>query len=281
MHILSTPIEYLKGVGPIRAELLKSELNIFTYEDLITHYPFRYIDRSKIYKIKNLSNQMSYIQIRGKILKIQEKGVNKNKRLIAQFQDDTGVIELIWFKGIRWVKGSLKTNTEYIAFGKPSLFQNQYNIVHPELDISESKINSSHSFLQPVYSATEKLTTKGLHSRGILKLTKTLIPLLVSHIEESLSNSLIKKLNLFKKIDALNNIHFPKNSQDLRKAIFRIKFEEFFFLQLHLLKIKSIRSRKYKGYSFKKIGTNFNNFFNDHLTFSLTSAQREFSKRFD
>ena len=192
MHILENPIDYLKGVGPSRADLLKKELRIFTYGDLLHHYPFRYIDKSIVHNITDLHSDMPFVQLKGKIIKFEEKGHKKSKRLIAYFQDDTGILELVWFKGIRWIKSSLKLHTNYIVFGKPSAYKGVFNIVHPDLDIQDQEGKYSlSSTLQPVYHSTELLKSKGLNSRAISKLTKSLLPLLKKQLEETLSDCLI------------------------------------------------------------------------------------------
>jgi len=277
MHILDTPIDFLKGVGPLRSDLLKKELRIFTYGDLLMHYPFRYIDRSKIYTIAELREAMPNIQLKGKIIKFEEKGQKRAKRLIAHFQDETGVIELVWFKGARWIRSSIKLHTEYIVFGKPSAFKGNFNIVHPEMDMQEENQQFTAG-LQPVYHATELLNAKGLSSRAIGKLTKALLPLLKNHLEETLSAPLVEKLNLPTRIQALVDVHQPKDAKALVRAQKRLKFEEFFFLQLHLLKLKLTRNKKFKGYPFENLGDGFNEFYNKHLPFELTGAQKRVLK---
>ncbi len=277
MAILENPIEYLKGVGPTRAELLKKELNIYTYSDLLHHFPFRYIDKSLIYNISDLSEDLPYIQLRGKIIKFQEKGKFKSKRLIAHFQDDTGIIELVWFKGARWVKSGVKLNSDYIVFGKPSAFNNKFNIVHPELDLLDDNVNFSPG-LQAVYHSTELLNAKGLSSRTISKLVVTLLPHISNNLEENLSPDLIAKLNLPSREKAFNDIHCPKDSKMLVRAQKRLKFEELFFLQLHLIKLKLTRNKKSKGYPFESLGCHFNDFYENHLPFELTNAQKNVLK---
>ena len=242
MHILDTPIDYLKGVGPLRADLLKKELRIFTYSDLLMHYPFRYIDKSKIHAIAEIMPDSASIQLKGQVIKFEEKGQKKAKRLIAHFKDDTGIIELVWFKAIRWVRSGVKLHTDYLVFGKPSAFKGSFNIVHPEMDIQDEK-NQFTKGLQPVYNSTEKLNAKGLTSRGIAKLTKELLPLLKNHLEETLSHSLVEKLNLPSRTQSFSDVHQPKNAKALIRAQKRLKFEEFFFLQLHLLKLKLTRKK--------------------------------------
>ena len=277
MHILETPIDYLKGVGPSRANLLRKELGIFTYGNLLHHYPFRYIDKSIVHQIVDLNAEMPFIQVKGKIIKFEEKGQRKGKRLIAHFKDKTGVLELVWFKGIRWIKSSLKLHTEYIVFGKPSFFKGILNIVHPELDLQEEK-QEFLGTLQAVYHSTELLNTKGLSSRAIGKLTKTLLSTLDNQLEETLSPQIITKLNLPSREQSFFDIHHPKDAKALVRAQKRLKFEEFFFLQLHLLKIKITRTQKSKGYTFAKVGDIFNNFYNRYLPFDLTNAQKRVLK---
>jgi len=277
MHILSTPIEYLKGVGPIRSELLKKELNIFTYEDLLLHFPFRYVDKSNIHLISQINDSFPHVQFRGRIKKIEEKGNKRSKRLIAYFQDSSGVIELIWFKSIRWIKQNLDLDKEYIVFGKPSFFSGKPNLVHPDLDIMDG-VKEDFMGLHGVYSTTEKLINKGLNSRAISKLVKNLLPLLENNIEENLSDEVLTKFKIPKKKNALINIHISKDLKILERAQKRLKFEEFFFLQLHLLKSKQLRKTKTIGYSLADIGENFNDFYNNHLKFPLTNAQKKVIK---
>ena len=277
MHILSTPIEYLKGVGPIRSELLKKELNIFTYEDLLLHFPFRYVDKSNIHLISQINDSFPHVQFRGRIKKIEEKGNKRAKRLIAYFQDSSGVIELIWFKSIRWIKQNLDLDKEYIVFGKPSFYSGKPNLVHPDLDIMDG-VKEDFMGLHGVYSTTENLINKGLNSRAISKLVKNLLPLLENNIEENLSDEVLTKFKIPKKKNALINIHISKDLKILERAQKRLKFEELFFLQLHLLKSKQLRKTKTIGYSLADIGENFNDFYNNHLKFPLTNAQKKVIK---
>tara|TARA_Y100001954_G_scaffold129396_1_gene138511 strand:- start:2716 stop:4815 length:2100 start_codon:yes stop_codon:yes gene_type:complete len=278
MELLSTPIEFLKGVGPSRADLLKKELNIFTYKDLLYYFPFRYVDKSRIFKISDLDIDMPYVQIKGEIIRFEDIGKGRSRRLVAHLRDETGIVQLVWFKGTRWIKSSLKLNTTYLVFGKPSYYKNSFNIVHPEIDLWEDYNKKAHVGLQGVYHSSEKLSSKGLNSRGILKLIKNLIPLLKNDIHESLSDKIIDQLKLPSKEKALVDIHIPKNNKDFIRAQKRLKFEEFFFLQLHLLKVKLIRTQKIKGYPFPIIGDNFNSFYNNHLPFNLTEAQKRVLK---
>jgi ATP-dependent DNA helicase RecG len=277
MHLLSTSIEYLKGVGPTRSSLLKNELSIYTFEDLLYHFPFRYIDKSKFYKISELQDEMPYVQIKAKIISIEEKGHKRSKRLTVCVRDETSSIELVWFKGLRWIRSSLKLNGEYIFFGKPTLYSGRLNIAHPEIDVID-KENHIVSNLQPVYHSTEKLNSRGLSSRNIAKLIKNLLEAIKSQIEETLSDVIINRLNLPSRKSALCDIHFPVNIKILSRASKRLKFDEFFFLQLHLIKIRKLKKNKYRGYQLDNIGPLFNNFYNNFLPFKLTSAQKRVVK---
>ena len=277
MHVLSTPIEYLKGVGPVRAELFKKELRIFTYEDLLMHFPFRYIDRSNIHLINNIDENMPYIQFKGKIIRIQEKGLRKSKRLIAHLRDSSGDIELIWFKSVKWIKSSINLDKEYLVFGKPSFYAGKASLVHPDLDIVDDESKDFRG-LHGVYSTTEKLINKGLTSKVISRLIKNLIPHIKNNIDESLSQEILNKYKLPEKHDALINIHLSKDLKELERSQKRLKFEELFFLQLHLVKIKMIRNNKYIGYSLSQLGDNFHNYYKDHLKFELTNAQKRVIK---
>ena len=277
MHVLSTPIEYLKGVGPIRAELFKKELRIFSYEDLLMHFPFRYIDKSNIHLISDINEDMPYIQFKGKIIKLEEKGLRKSKRLIAHLRDSSGDIELIWFKSVKWIKSSINLDKEYLVFGKPTFYSGKASLVHPEIDVLDDESIDSRG-LHGVYSTTEKLINKGLNSRAISRLIKNLIPHLENNIDESLSQEILDKYKLPNKKEALTNIHLSKDLKELERSQKRLKFEELFFLQLHLVKIKMIRNNKYIGYSLSQLGDNFHNYYKNHLKFELTNAQKRVIK---
>ena len=277
MDILSTPIDFLKGVGPMRADVLRKELNIFTYNDLLHYFPFRYIDRSKIYRISDIDRNMQFIQIKGVEKKIESIGKGRSRRLSVCLEDSSGSINLVWFKGIKWIQRRLQLNTEYLVFGKPSIFKNVVNMAHPEIDIL-SEDGDASTGLQGVYNSSEKLSTKGLNSKGIHKLLKTLLPLVKHDIHETLSKGIIKHTNLPSRSSSFFNIHFPDNNIELIRAQKRIKFEELFFLQLHLIKLKLIRKQRLKGYSLSVIGSFFHDFYNNHLPFSLTDAQKRVLK---
>jgi ATP-dependent DNA helicase RecG len=275
---LQTPIEYLKGVGPQRADLLKKELQIFTYQDLLLHYPFRYIDRSKYYKISELHPDLPNVQIKGKLRFIGIAGDKRAKRLVAQLYDETGTIDLIWFKGIKWIQPALKEGVEYLIFGKPTSYNHRINIAHPDIELVSSTPTEISGNLQPVYSSSEKLNAKGLHSKGIEKLVKNLLPIVANEIEETLSEEIIQTYRFISKKEALIHIHFPENQQLLTKAENRLKFEELFFIQLGMLRMKINHQRTVAGFTFEQVGNLFLEFYNHQLAFELTTAQKKVVK---
>ena len=273
---LSTEIQFLQGVGPKRAELLQKEMDLFTVEDLLYLIPYKYLDKSKIYQISELNSTISVaIQLKGRISNIQTIGQGRARRLSAKFTDTTGSIELVWFKGIQWVQKTLKPNSEYIIFGKPTLFNGKFNITHPEI---ESSIEANKSTgLEPQYSIPEKLKSKFISSKVILKLIKKILAKNI-FIPETLPASIIKENKLLRLKDCIYNIHFPKNQEILKQAEYRIKFEELFYIQLKLLMQKQYKKDKFKGAVFSTIGNNFNTFFKKHLSFELTNAQKRVIK---
>jgi ATP-dependent DNA helicase RecG len=279
MNLLETPIEYLKGVGPQRGDLLRKEMNIHKYGDLINLYPNRYIDRTRYFKINQLVNSNSEVQIIGKVVHIKTIDQGKGKsRLVATFLDDTGQMELVWFQGQKWVKESIKLNTVYVIFGKVTQFGSVFNMAHPEMELLEEHKTTLRSAMQPVYPSTEKLNNKGVTNKVINKMMMQLFSETHQLFSETLSDSIIEELKLIPKKDALLNIHFPKNQELLAKAQFRLKFEELFFIQLQLITKNLIRKHKIKGFPFEIIGENFNNFYNNHLPFELTNAQKRVLK---
>jgi ATP-dependent DNA helicase RecG len=279
LNLLETPIEYLKGVGPQRGDLLRKEMNIHKYGDLINLYPNRYIDRTRYFKINQLINSNSEVQIVGKVVHIKTIDQGKGKsRLVATFLDDTGQMELVWFQGQKWVKESLKLNTVYVIFGKVTQFGSVFNMAHPEMELLEEHKTTLRSAMQPVYPSTEKLNNKGVTNKVINKMMMQLFSETHQLFSETLSDSIIEELKLIPKKDALLNIHFPKNQDLLAKAQFRLKFEELFFIQLQLITKNLIRKHKIKGFPFEIIGENFNNFYNNHLPFELTNAQKRVLK---
>ena len=275
---LHTPIDYLKGVGPNRSKLFKKELKIFTYQDLLSFFPYRYVDKTKYHKIDEVNNTKSEIQIIGKIVDLYESGSPRKRRLIAKVKDDTGFIELVWFKSHKWIKENLTLNKNYIIYGKPNMFKGIYNIPHPELELYKKESLKYRSSLDPVYPSTENLIKRGITNKAIINIVKELLLKTKSKFVESLPEYIIKEYKLLDKNSAIINIHLPKSSQVLSKAIKRLKFEELFYLQLQLIKKNISRKEKIKGYRFKKVGNTFNSFYNNHLNFSLTNAQKRVLK---
>jgi ATP-dependent DNA helicase RecG len=267
-----TKIEFLKGVGPQRAGLLNKELNIYTFGDLIQYFPFRYEDRTQIHKISELNASMPYVQIKGFIRNYELTGKPYKQRLTAHFYDDTGEIDLIWFQGAKWIIKKLKQGIEYLVFGKPNIFNSRLYIGHPELDIN-AEIKTDTLFLQPVYPSTEKLKSKYIDSKVIAKLQKELISKAQSHIKESLPENVIRDFKLMKRDIAYKNIHFPVDNSHLTAARFRLKYEEFFYIQLRLLKLKLSRYNRFRGQVFAKTSL-LNEFYHKHLPFELTKAQK-------
>jgi ATP-dependent DNA helicase RecG len=275
-EFLQTSIEFLKGVGPQRAELLRKEINIYTFSDLLNYFPFRYIDRSKYHKISDLPYLDSYAQLKGRIVQVSEGGNGKFKKLTAKFQDESGMIDLVWFQGIRWIRPLLKVGVEYQLFGKAKLFGSTWNIPHPEL--AEYDSVTVKTGLQPVYSSTERLTAAGLHSKGIEKLTAVLIPQIKGRIPETLPFDIIQQNRLISREDAFRLVHLPKFENDFHQARLRLKFEELFILQMEMLLRKKISMHKSSGFVFKEVGDVFNIFYNNHLPFDLTGAQKRVLK---
>jgi len=276
--MLHTEITYLKGVGPQRAELLASELGIRTWEDLVGYYPFRYIDRSQVIKIKEISSDATYVQIAGEIISIKEIGEGKARRMTALFRDDSGDIELVWFKGLKWLRTNLLLKKPYIVYGKPTEFKGRYNITHPELELVEEARITKGSELKPVYNTTQKLTTRGLNSNGIAKITKQLIEDVKGDITEVLPDHIIEKFKLMPRADALAQIHLPTNIALLEASRRRLKFEELFFIQIQIAKQKLSQTKQERGVVFQKVGDLFNAFYNEHLPFDLTNAQKRVIK---
>tara|TARA_B100000678_G_scaffold140990_1_gene117568 strand:- start:10233 stop:12338 length:2106 start_codon:yes stop_codon:yes gene_type:complete len=275
---LHTPIDYLKGVGPNRSKLFKKELKIFTYQDLLSFFPYRYVDKTKYHKIDEINNTKSEIQLIGKIVDLYESGSPRKRRLIAKLKDDTGFIELVWFKSHKWIKESLILNKNYIIYGKPNMFNGIYNIPHPELELYKKENLKYRSSLDPVYPSTENLIKRGITNKVIRDIVKELLLKTKSKFVESLPKYIIKEYKLLDKNSAIINIHLPKSNQFLSKAIKRLKFEELFYLQLQLIKKNISRKEKIKGFRFKKVGNTFNSFYNNHLNFSLTNAQKRVLK---
>jgi ATP-dependent DNA helicase RecG len=278
-NLLLTPIEYLKGVGPNRGELLRKELGIYKYQDLVNFFPNRYIDRTRYYKINELQNNIAEVQIIGKIINIKTVEFGRNqKRLVATFVDDTGQMEIVWFQGHKWIRESLKLNEICVIFGKCTSFGSTFNMAHPEIELLSEHEKSLRSAMQPVYPSTETLTNRGISNRVINKMMQQLFLETQALFTETLPDYLINELKLIPKKVALFNIHFPKNTEVLAKAKFRLIFEELFFIQLQLITKNLIRKHKIKGHPFATVGENFNNFYQHHLPFQLTNAQKRVIK---
>jgi ATP-dependent DNA helicase RecG len=275
---LQTPIEYLKGVGPNRANLLKKELGVHTYQDLINLFPHRYLDRTKYYKISQLQKTGSEVQVIGRITHIKTVQQQRGKRLVAVFTDETGSMELVWFRGHKWIRENLKLNIPYVIFGKVNWFNNQFSMAHPEMEPLEVHEKSLRSAMQAVYPSTEKLSSSGITNRVIISLMQQLFLESKNAFTETLSETLISDLKLLSKSEALFNVHFPKNQELLMRAQYRLKFEELFYIQLQLIRKNLVHKSKIKGYPFEKVGAYFNNFYEEHLPFKLTTAQKRVLK---
>jgi len=278
MQELQNDIQFLKGVGPKRAELLNTELNIFTFEDLLNHYPFRYIDRSKFYNVRDVNEDLQNVQLKGIIRNFKTKGSKYKQVLTADFSDETGTIELIWFKGVKWISQNLISGKEYIIFGKPARYGRKINIAHPEIDTPEDAKKKMTTSLQAVYPSTEKLVKKGVNSKVFNKALASVFEKLSLKLPETLPSKIIEKLKLISHHEAIKNIHFPKNNYTLQKAIFRLKFEELFYIQLNVLQLKYNRKIQFKGYEFPIVGNFFNRFYIEKLPFELTGAQKRVIK---
>ena len=276
--LLQTPIDYLKGVGPSRAEVLRKELGIQTYQDLIHLFPNRYIDRTRFYKVSELQASNAEIQIVGQITGFKEIGQKRGKRLVATFRDDTGYLELVWFRGHKWIREQLKTHTDYVIFGKINLFNGVFSMPHPDIELKSDYDKSLSKAIQPIYPSTEKLSNRGISNRVVCKMMEQLFLQLNGRFEESLSSEIIAHQKLISKSEALLNIHFPKTQHLLSLSQFRLKFEELFYIQLQLILKNIIHKSKIKGYRFETVGSYFNTFYKDHLPFELTNAQKRVLK---
>ena len=276
--LLQTPIDYLKGVGTNRADLLRTELDIHTFQDLLNFFPFRYIDKTKYYKINELQRNSADVQVIGKITHIKTVEQKRGKRLVADFIDDTGKMELVWFRGHKWIKENLKLNTAYVIYGKVNHYNGTFSMPHPEMELYATHKEEVKIAMQPVYSSTEKLTNKGITQRFMGKMMQQVFIQTGATYEETLAAPLREELKLISKTQALRNIHFPKNSELLAKAQFRLKFEELFYIQLQMLSKNLQRKQRLKGFPFDQVGEVFNDFYENHLPFELTNAQKRVIK---
>lgn len=275
--ITTRDIKYLQGVGPQRATMLNKELNIFSLHDLLYYFPYKYVDRSRLYYIHEIDGNMPYIQLKGQILSFETIGEGRQRRLIAHFSDGTGVVDLVWFQGVKYLIGKYKVHEEYIVFGKPTVFNGRINIAHPDIDQAKDLALSTMG-LQPYYSTTEKMKRAGLNSHALEKLMKNAFGLLQGEFSETLSRKIVEENHLMSLDEALRNIHFPQNPEKLRRAQYRLKFEELFYVQLNILRYTKDRLRKYRGLVFGRVGEVFNTFYSQNLPFQLTGAQKRVVK---
>jgi len=275
--LASRDIKYLSGVGPQRASVLNKELNIYSLHDLLYYFPYKYVDRSRIYYIHEIDGTMPYIQLKGEILGFETIGEGRQRRLIAHFSDGTGIVDLVWFQGIKFLVGKYKVHQEYIVFGKPSVFNGRINIAHPDID-NASELKLSTMGLQPYYNTTEKMKRSSLNSHAIEKMMSAVVQQLREPLPETLSPAILTEHHLMSLTEALMNIHFPANPELLRKAQYRLKFEELFYVQLNILRYAKDRQRKYRGYVFETVGGIFNTFYAKNLPFELTGAQKRVLK---
>jgi len=275
--LASRDIKYLTGVGPQRASVLNKELSIYSLHDLLYYFPYKYVDRSRIYYIHEIDGTMPYIQLKGEILGFETIGEGRQRRLIAHFSDGTGVVDLVWFQGIKFLVGKYKVHQEYIVFGKPSVFNGRINIAHPDID-NASELKLSTMGLQPYYNTTEKMKRSSLNSHAIEKMMSAVVQQLREPLPETLSSAILTEHHLMPLTEALMNIHFPANPELLRKAQYRLKFEELFYVQLNILRYAKDRQRKYRGYVFETVGEIFNTFYSRNLPFELTGAQKRVLK---
>ncbi|MBQ8336163.1 MAG: ATP-dependent DNA helicase RecG [Bacteroidaceae bacterium] len=266
-------IKFLPGVGEQRATLLNRELAIHSLNDLLYYFPYKYIDRSKVYRVSELGGQLQHVQLVGEIRSFEELGEGASRRLVAHFTDGTAYVDLVWFRGIKFIKNRLKTNARYVVFGKPSMFNGRVNIAHPDVD-DASSLQLDSMGLQPYYNTTEKMKRSGLNSNAMAKLVQNLFKLLTDDIPETLSPDIVAKHGLMSLNEALHVIHFPKNLKELQAAQYRLKFEELFFIQLNILSYSRDRQKRYVGHRFSKVGEMFNRFYKENLPFELTSAQK-------
>lgn len=275
---LTTPIEYLKGVGPARAEVLRKELGIFTFGELLTLFPFRYVDRSQVYLISQIKDESAYIQLKARIVRIQAIGAARGRRIVATVRDSSGEIDLVWFQGLKWVEEMLTPQQEYLIFGKPTLFNGKWNIPHPDLEIPPDQPLPLNETIRPIYSSTEKLKSKGLDYKGLGRLMKNLILHEKFSIPETFPPWILERLRFMGRQEAFINVHFPQGPDLLKKAQTRLRFEELFFIQLRLMKQRYGRMHKASGHRFSRVGDHVHRFYREHLTFELTEAQKRVTR---
>ena len=275
---INTSIDYLKGVGPNRSDILKKEFQIFTYNDLLNFFPFRYIDRTKFYKISEIQKSNADVQIIGRFTEIYYFKNIKSNRLIGTFSDGNQTIEIVWFKATKWIEKSIKLNTDYVLYGKPNWYLNKFSIAHPELDVFSEFKNKQVEGLLPIYSSNERVLSRGITNKFFREVIFNIINTSINFLKENLSKEINEKYSLISKQQAYRNIHFPSNHELLSKAEFRLKYEEFFYLQLEFLMSNISKKSKFKGFNFSKVGDSFNKFYKSHLPFLLTNAQKRVIK---
>ena len=273
-HILETPVEYLKGVGPARAEILRKEANISTFGDLLLYYPFRYVDRSRFFTIAEIESEAAWIQLKGRITAQQLFGKGHSARIVYTFKDSSGETELVWFQGLKWIREKVVVGKEYVIFGRPNLFNGKYNFTHPDIESAEEALLDQNEPLQPYYPTTEKMKSRGFTPKGIMRIMRTLISQVHKSIPETLSPTVLHLGRLMPRAEALVKIHFPDNPSSLARAQERIKFDELFFIQLQLLRLKYVRLDKVRGKIFSNVGGYLNSFYHQNLPFELTAAQK-------
>lgn len=275
MDFSTQDIKFLPGVGPKKAELFNKELSIFTVEDLLRHYPYKYVDRSRFYKIRELKADMAFVQIRGQFLRFEKIGEGKKQRLSAMFSDGENTIELVWFRGVRFVIDKYKPGIDYVAFGKPALFNGKFNLLHPDIETVSQLPPPEEMGFQPYYNTSEKMKNHFLNSKAIQKIIYPLIKKLEAGIPETLPSYVLQKFKLMNLTESLINIHFPKDEAVLSRARQRLKFEELFYIQLDILRQRKWREQRFSGFVFKRVGSYFNDFYTNHLPFALTNAQKK------
>ena len=274
MDILQQDIMYLPGVGPNRKKMLSQELGIETYGDLLEYFPYRYVDRSKVYTIRELTGDMPFVQVVGHIMSFETFDMGpRRERVVAHFTDGTAIMDLVWFNGGKYAKQNYKIGKDYLVFGRPSVFNNRIQVQHPDVD-DASKVDTSAMGMQPYYHTTEKMKKVNFNSRALERLTKTLVEKLRDPFPETITDEVLSRHHLMSRDEALRIIHYPQSARDLERARLRMKFEELFFVQLNILRYASDQRRKYRGYVFNRIGDNFNGFYNEKLPFELTGAQK-------
>ncbi|HAW21402.1 MAG TPA: ATP-dependent DNA helicase RecG [Flavobacteriales bacterium] len=279
MNVLETPIEFLKGVGPARSELMRTEMGVRTFGGLLHYYPFRHIDRSKFYPISEIDPEAAMVQVKGKFIRIDGIGAKRIVRMVGAFQDDQGnIMEVAWFRSLTWIKQSIKTDVDYVLFGKPGMFKGKLQMTHPEIELAENFGKGLKGGLEGVYSTTEKLKARKLDSRAIRKLMEVLIPQVMNQITETLPGYIRSRQDLIPRASALKDIHFPANTETLVQAQKTLKFEELFYVQMRLMNIKAKRNKEIRGQVFAAVGDHFNSFYNNHLPFALTDAQKRVIK---